>query len=63
MLLYLYGNTRPYVALSMNNCTQYIFIPKEYRELVLKSLASYSKQTKDRGLVLNPNYDVFKVYA
>ena len=37
--------------------------PKRYSELELKMLAGYLKHTQDRGLVLDPNSDIFKVDA
>ena len=40
-----------------------MFSPKRYHELALDSLAQYLKSTQDRGLVLDPNYDIFKVHA
>ena len=38
-----------------------MFSPKLSHELTLNRLVRYLKQIKDRGLVLNINYDVCKV--
>ena len=40
-----------------------MFIPKIYHELALKRLTRYLKNTQDHGLVLDTNYDIFKVDA
>ena len=40
-----------------------MFHPKRFHDLELKELTRYLKHNQDRGLVLNPNYDIFKVYA
>ena len=42
---------------------RYMFITKRYHELALNKLAQYLKNTQDRGIVLDPNYDIFKVDA
>ena len=38
-----------------------MFNPKCYHEFSLKILTSYLNQTKDCGLALNPDSDVYKV--
>ena len=38
-----------------------MFCPNRSHELALKRLAKYLKHTHDRGLVLDQNYDIFKV--
>ena len=40
-----------------------MFSPKIYHELALKRLTRYLKNTQDHGLVLDTNYDIFKVDA
>ena len=40
-----------------------MFCSNRSRDLTLKSLAQYLNHTQDDGLVLDPNYDIFKVYA
>ena len=40
-----------------------MFCPKISHELTLKRLERYLKHTQDRGIVLDPNYDLFKVDA
>ena len=40
-----------------------MFITKRYHDLALKKLALYLKNTQERVLVLDPNYDIFKVDA
>ena len=40
-----------------------MFSHKHYQKLALEILASYLKETTDRGLVLDTNYDVCKVDA
>ena len=40
-----------------------MFSPKRSHELSLNRLARYLKNTQDRGLVLDPNSDIFKVDA
>ena len=63
MLLYLYGSTCPYVSPYVNLCSRYMFSPKRSHNLVLKILAHYLNQTKDRGLVLDTNSYVCKADA
>ena len=63
MLLYLSEHTSTYIAIAMNIFVWYMFSPKQYFKLELKRLAHYMKQTKDHGLVLNPNFDMCKVNA
>ena len=40
-----------------------MFSPKIYHELALKRLTRYLKNTQYHGLVLDTNYDIFKVDA
>ena len=40
-----------------------MFIPNIPHELALKRLEQYLKNTQDRGLVLDPNSDIFKANA
>ena len=61
MLLYLNGDNFQDVSLSVNIFSRYIFIPKLSHGLALKILEIYLKQTKDLGLVLNPNSYMCKV--
>ena len=61
MLLYLSGNTCPDIAFTVNCCVQYMFCPKRSHEFVLKILVRYLKHTQDRCLVLDPNFNIFKV--
>ena len=61
MLLYLSGNTSPDIAFTVNCCAQYMFCPKRSHEFVLKILVRYLKHTQDRCLVLDPNFNIFKV--
>ena len=63
MLLYMYGHTRTDLSLAVNIRSRYMFSPKLSHKLTLKRLVNYLNQTKDRDLVLNPNYDVCKVDA
>ena len=63
IILYLSRNNHTYVALVVNICSQYMSSPKISHELILKILACYLKKTKNRGVVLNSNSDVCKVYA
>ena len=39
------------------------FFPKRYNELALNRLARYLKHTQDRGLVLDPNWNIFNFDA
>ena len=61
MLLYLSGHTRPDFSLALNFWDRYMFSPKFSQKILLNILARYLKQTKDHGLVLDPNSDVCKV--
>ena len=63
MIIYLSGHTRSDISFDVNFCTRYMFINKIYHELALKMLARYLKNTQDRGIVLDPNYDIFKFDA
>jgi hypothetical protein len=57
MLLYLAGHSRPDIAYAVNCAARYMFCPKQSHENALKRLGRYLKQTRDRGLVLNPVRD------
>ena len=61
MLLYLSGHTGTDIDLAFNFCARYIFIPKRSHELALKMLERYLKNTHECGIVLDPNYDIFKL--
>ena len=63
MCIYLSYHTRPDISFTDNGFAHYIFSPKRSHELALKILARYLKHTQDRGLVLDPNSDIFKVDA
>ena len=63
MLLYFSGHTRPDIAFAVNCCARYMFIPNISHELALNRLKRYLKNTQDRGLVLDPNSDIFKANA
>ena len=54
MLLYLAGHSRPDIAYAVNCCARYMFCPKLKHEIALKRIGRYLKQTRDRGLILNP---------
>ena len=62
MFLYLSDHTSPDTAFNVNCCAQYMFLPKRSHELALTKLVRYSKHNQDRGLVLDTNDDIFKVY-
>ena len=51
----------PKIVYAVNFCTRYIFCPKHSHETSLKRIGSYLKATQDRGLILNPSSDVFKL--
>ena len=51
----------PDISFTVNFCAQYMFNTKIYHELELNMLAIYLKLTQENGLVLDPNYDIFKV--
>ena len=63
MFLYLSYHTRPDISFTDNCFAHYMFSPKRSHELSLKRLAQYLKNNQDRGLVLDPNSDIFKVDA
>ena len=63
MILYLYGNTITDVSLAVNRCDQYMFSPKKSHKLVSDILVRYLNQTKDHGLLFNPNPDASRVDA
>ena len=60
MLLYLSVHNRSGIAFFVNFCARYMFSPKRYHKLAFKRLARYLNNTQDRGLVLDPNSDIFK---
>ena len=62
MLIYLSGHTLPDIKITVNLYAQYMFLPMISHELALTKLVRYSKHNQDRGLVLDTNYDIFKVY-
>ena len=49
------------IAFSVNCFARYMFIPRISHALAFKMLEQYLKNTQDLGLVLDPNYDIFKV--
>ena len=61
MLIYLYGHTRTDISFAVNFSVRYIFCPKHYIEEALKQISRYLKLTRDRGLILNPNRELFKI--
>ena len=61
MLLYLSGHTPPDIAYAVNFCARYMFPPRNSHETALKQIGRYLKATQDRGLILNPNYDLCKL--
>ena len=50
-------------SLALNFWDRYMFSPKFSQKILLNILARYLKQTKDHGLVLDPNSDVCKIDA
>ena len=63
VFLYLSGHTHPYISFAVSCCAQYMFNPKISYEFSLKIFEGYLKNTQDCGLVLDPNYNIFKVDA
>ena len=63
MLIFLSRHTCPYIAFAVNFCARYMFCPKHSHEEALKQISQYLKLTRDCGLVLNPNVDLFKIYS
>ena len=61
MLIYLSDHTCPDILYAVNCCARYIFCPKHSHGIALKRIGRYLKATRDRGLILNPNYDVCKL--
>jgi hypothetical protein len=61
MLLYLYSHTLPDIAYAVNCCARYMFCPKHSHELTLKCIGRYLKKTSDRGMVMNPSTDNYKI--
>ena len=61
MLLYLFGHTRPDISFSVNCCERYMFYPRIFHEEALKQIGWYLKLTQDRGLILNPNRELFNI--
>ena len=58
MLLYLAGHSRPDIAYAVNCAARYMFCPKLSHEQAVKRIGRYLKQTRDKGLVLNPTKDL-----
>ena len=63
IFLYLDGKTRPDVAYAINCCSIYMFCTKSSCDITLKISGLYWKNTKYRGLVLNPNYNMWELDA
>jgi len=63
MLLYLSGHTRPNIDFAVNCCARYMFSPRKSHEVAIKRLVRYLKLTEDRGLIINPNTDLFRMDA
>ena len=61
MLLYPSGHTRPDIAYAANCCARYMFFPNYSHETALNRISPYLKGTRDRGLILNPSYDVCRL--
>ena len=63
IMIYLSGDTRPEIDFAVNFCAMYMFCSKHSHGEVLKLIGRYLKLTRDCGLILNPNRDLFKIYG
>jgi hypothetical protein len=63
MLLYLAGHTRPDITYAVNCCARYMFSHKRSHELALKRIGRYLKATRDKGMILNPSKELYKLDA
>ena len=61
MLLYISGHTHTGIAYAVNYFARYMFCPKNSHITALKRIGRYLKETRDRGFILNPSYDVRKL--
>ena len=61
MLLYLSGNTCPDISFAVNCCSRYIFFAKHSHKEALKQISRYLKLTRDCGLILNTNRELFNI--
>ena len=61
IILYLSGHTCPDIAFSVNCCARCIYFSKYSHEEYLKQNGRYLKLTCDRGLILNPNRELFNI--
>ena len=61
MLIYIYGHTHIYIAFSINCFSRYMFCPNNLHEYTLKQIGGYFKQTRNHGLILNTNREIFSI--
>ena len=61
MLLCLSGNTRPKIDFAVNFCERFMSFPNHFNEEALKQINLYLKLNRDRGLILNPNRELFNI--
>ena len=61
IMLYLTVHTRTYIAFVVNCCARCTFCPKHLHGEDFKIIGWYLKLTWDRGLILNPKMELFKI--
>ena len=61
ILLYLSGHTRTYIAFAVNCCARYMFYPKHSHEEALNKIDRNLKMTRECGLILNTNREIFNI--
>jgi len=63
-LLYVAAMTRPDIAYSVHQCARFSANPKRSHEEAVKRICRYLLATKDKGLILRPNFNKgFECYA
>ena len=63
MLLNLSGKNIFDIVFAFNCCAIYMFCPKHSHGEALKKIGQYLKLTRDRGLILNSNMELFNIFS
>lgn len=62
-LNFLEKSTRPDIAYAVHQCARFASNPKATHSAAVRQLVRYLYETKDKGLILNPNDHSFEVYV
>ena len=58
MMLYLAGHTRPDITFAVHQCARFSFGPRHPHGVALKRIGKYLKNTRDKGIILNPSKEI-----